>query len=156
MTRLIELLERLVAPGPAGGRLSASEFHELYDDVHELLDHRHGQEAEELRGGLESLRRDLANSNSSEEREIAGDVQQLLDRVDARDALAYLKLIQLVGPKHLAHVEPISASYRRGGSSRTARCTCGWKGPERATLDLAADDAISHERMYPSENGQMP
>jgi hypothetical protein len=25
-------------------------------------------------------------------------------------------------------------------------CLCGWEGPQRGTLELAADDALTHER----------
>ena len=48
--------------------------------------------------------------------------------------------------RHLACIEHDVESLRRGGSCRTAVCLCGWKGPQRATLELAADDALTHER----------
>jgi hypothetical protein len=48
--------------------------------------------------------------------------------------------------RHIACVEADSESLRRGGSTRTATCTCGWKGPDRATLELAVDDALIHEK----------
>lgn len=48
-------------------------------------------------------------------------------------------------PRHLAYVEANFESWRRGGSCRTAACLCGWKGPQRATLELAVDDALLHE-----------
>jgi hypothetical protein len=48
--------------------------------------------------------------------------------------------------RHLAYVEADFESIGRGGSTRTATCLCGWKGPQRATLELAADDALMHER----------
>jgi len=47
--------------------------------------------------------------------------------------------------RHLAFVEADFESLRRGGSTRTAVCRCGWKGPERVTLELAVDDALIHE-----------
>ena len=47
--------------------------------------------------------------------------------------------------RHLAYVEPDFESMHRGGSCRTAVCLCGWKGPERGTLELAVDDALIHE-----------
>jgi hypothetical protein len=48
--------------------------------------------------------------------------------------------------RHLAYVEADFESLRRGGSTRTARCLCGWRGPQRATLELAVDDALMHEQ----------
>jgi uncharacterized short protein YbdD (DUF466 family) len=48
--------------------------------------------------------------------------------------------------RHLAYVEADFESLRRGGACRTAVCLCGWKGPQRVTLELAADDALLHER----------
>jgi hypothetical protein len=51
-----------------------------------------------------------------------------------------------VTARHVAYIEPDLESLRRGGSCRTAICTCGWKGPERLTLELSADDALEHER----------
>jgi hypothetical protein len=67
--------------------------------------------------------------------------RQLLDLVrPTLDKLAKLPR------RHLAYVEADFESMRRGGSCRTAACLCGWRGPERATLDLAADDALTHER----------
>lgn len=56
------------------------------------------------------------------------------------------KLPPPVDTRHLAYVEADFESLRRGGSCRTATCLCGWKGPQRATLELAADDALMHER----------
>ena len=51
--------------------------------------------------------------------------------------------------RHIAYVDVDLESIARGGSTRTAACRCGWRGPERATLDLAADDALTHERNSP-------
>jgi len=48
--------------------------------------------------------------------------------------------------RHIAHIEADFESLRRGGSTRTATCTCGWRGPQRATLELVVDDALLHER----------
>lgn len=45
----------------------------------------------------------------------------------------------------IAHVDVDSESIRRGGSCRFAACSCGWRGPERSTLELAVDDALLHE-----------
>lgn len=47
---------------------------------------------------------------------------------------------------HVASIDVDYEAVRRGGSCRTAVCTCGWVGPERATLEMAADDAMEHER----------
>jgi hypothetical protein len=47
--------------------------------------------------------------------------------------------------RHLVHIASDAESLRRGGSTRTAVCRCGWRGPQRATLELAADDALIHE-----------
>jgi hypothetical protein len=54
-----------------------------------------------------------------------------------------------VTTRHLAYVEVDTESIGRGGSTRTAACLCGWKGPQRSTLELAADDALVHERSFP-------
>jgi len=51
-----------------------------------------------------------------------------------------------VTTQHLAYVEVDLESIDRGGSTRIAACLCGWKGPQRATLELAADDALTHGR----------
>lgn len=48
--------------------------------------------------------------------------------------------------RHLAYVEADFQSFRHGGSCRTAACLCGWKGPQRATLEVAVDDALMHEK----------
>lgn len=48
--------------------------------------------------------------------------------------------------KHLAYIKIDLESVQRGGSTRWALCLCGWKGPERASLELATDDALFHER----------
>lgn len=48
--------------------------------------------------------------------------------------------------RHCSYIEPDPESLLRGGSSRTATCICGWRGPHRGTLELAADDALTHER----------
>jgi len=48
--------------------------------------------------------------------------------------------------RHLAYVEADLESFRRGGSTRTAVCLCGWRGPQRGTLELVTDDALTHER----------
>lgn len=48
--------------------------------------------------------------------------------------------------RHVAHVESDPESFRRGGSTRTAVCSCGWRGPQRATIEVVADDAVEHER----------
>lgn len=52
---------------------------------------------------------------------------------------------------HLAFVEPDLQSIRRGGTTRKAACVCGWRGPERGTLELAVDDALNHERLNLTE-----
>ena len=46
---------------------------------------------------------------------------------------------------HYAWIDPDYISISRGGSIRTAACSCGWKGPERGTLKMAADDSLTHE-----------
>lgn len=53
---------------------------------------------------------------------------------------------QQVNVPHLACVEMNPESFLRGGSSRTAVCRCGWRGPQRGTLELVVDDALEHER----------
>lgn len=50
--------------------------------------------------------------------------------------------------RHLAYVELDLESARRGGSTRTAMCLCGWKGPQRSTLEVVVDDAREHERAH--------
>jgi len=46
---------------------------------------------------------------------------------------------------HLAFIQADPESIRRGGSCRTAACVCGWQGMQRATLEMACDDALRHE-----------
>lgn len=48
--------------------------------------------------------------------------------------------------KHVTFIELNYESYRRGGTCRSAACFCGWKGPQRATIQLAYDDVMEHER----------
>ena len=48
--------------------------------------------------------------------------------------------------RHVASIRVDLGSLQRGGSVRTAVCTCGWIGPERREFLLAADDASLHER----------
>jgi hypothetical protein len=48
--------------------------------------------------------------------------------------------------RHVTYVEADFMSLHRGGSTRTAVCICGWKGPQRATLEVVAEDALEHER----------
>lgn len=47
--------------------------------------------------------------------------------------------------RHLAYVKADFESIRRGGSCRVAACLCSWRGPQRATLKIAIDDALEHE-----------
>lgn len=47
--------------------------------------------------------------------------------------------------RHIASIEADAESLQRGGSCRSAQCTCGWNGPQRSSLELAADDALEHE-----------
>ncbi len=47
--------------------------------------------------------------------------------------------------RHVTGVQVIEESVRRGGSTRNAVCICGWRGPDRGTMTLAADDAETHE-----------
>lgn len=51
---------------------------------------------------------------------------------------------------HVTSVVVDLESVRRGGTTRTAACACGWTGPQRGTMELAADDALSHERGAPT------
>lgn len=39
-------------------------------------------------------------------------------------------------------------SFRRGGSTRTARCSCGWIGPQRSTIEMVEDDADVHRNTH--------
>src|SRR5271163_2947843 len=47
--------------------------------------------------------------------------------------------------RHFAYIEADLESFHRGSSTRTATCFCGWRGPQRATLIMVADDALGHE-----------
>ena len=47
--------------------------------------------------------------------------------------------------RHVTGVRVHEDSVDRGGSTRNAECVCGWCGPERGTMELAADDAVAHE-----------
>ena len=42
---------------------------------------------------------------------------------------------------HLVEVFRVIGSQ----SARFAVCKCGWKGPQRATLECVLDDALQHE-----------
>lgn len=50
---------------------------------------RHGQEAEELRAGIEKLMREADDPHGGDPAVLEEDLQALLDRVDARDSLAW-------------------------------------------------------------------
>ncbi|HSX22564.1 MAG TPA: hypothetical protein VLE97_07310 [Gaiellaceae bacterium] len=84
----------------------------------------------------------VANAEGDDENEA------LADETDRAIAAEARRPTGDAGPcvRHVARVEIDLESYRRGGSCRTAACACGWRGPERGTLELAADDAIGHER----------
>jgi hypothetical protein len=47
---------------------------------------------------------------------------------------------------HVTGIAVVADSVRRGGTTRRAICACGWHGPQRGTMVMAADDAIRHER----------
>lgn len=47
--------------------------------------------------------------------------------------------------RHITSIMLDAESFQRGGSTRIAQCVCGWNGPERGTMQLAADDALEHE-----------
>lgn len=47
--------------------------------------------------------------------------------------------------RHVTYIDPDLESMRKGGTVRTAACSCGWRGPQRSTLELACDDALQHE-----------
>jgi hypothetical protein len=49
--------------------------------------------------------------------------------------------------RHITSIESDEESFQRGGASRTAVCTCGWRGSQRSTLELVVDDACEHERL---------
>lgn len=53
-------------------------------------------------------------------------------------------------PIHLATIR--EEEWRPGSWSRRAGCICGWRGPERASLELLTDDAMQHEREYYESN----
>jgi hypothetical protein len=74
--------------------------------------------------------------------------EALADATDRALAAEGRRPIGTPGPaaRHVASVEIDLESIRRGGSCRTATCTCGWRGPERSSLELAVDDALIHEQ----------
>ncbi|HSN25112.1 MAG TPA: hypothetical protein VLT45_02470 [Kofleriaceae bacterium] len=95
------------------------------------------QSVEVAHGVTESKRRELLN---------ALDVQ-LAREAEARrtgEPAAIPVVLKPTG-RHIAYVDPIVESTSRGGTSRVGACSCGWRGPERSTLELAADDALQHE-----------
>ena len=47
---------------------------------------------------------------------------------------------------HISYIDMDAADARRGGTTRVAKCLCGWVGPERGTIAMAADDAQEHEK----------
>src|SRR5580658_9659939 len=93
-TRLLELVDRLVAPGQKAAAVSASECHEIADGVHELCDQRVGAEAEDLRAGLEAIMADAPGGDGESNQEWRTALQRLLGAVDARDSLAYLEAVR--------------------------------------------------------------
>jgi hypothetical protein len=76
---------------------------------------------------------------------------QLMNEIDmsllglAQEVLRLPKAVRLPD-RHLTSIDLDRESARRGGSTRTALCTCGWQGPQRGTIELAVDDALGHER----------
>lgn len=58
--------------------------------------------------------------------------------------------------RHLTSIDLDLESVHRGGSSRKAACICGWSGHERATLAMAADDAMVHESGGATSLGEIP
>lgn len=75
----------------------------------------HGGEAEELRGGIEFIV-ETTSVETEEEQTILDRLQALLDRVDARDSLAFVKTNKCYGCQHrfplsvvpgrIRHVDP--------------------------------------------------
>jgi hypothetical protein len=49
-------------------------------------------------------------------------------------------------PRHVTYIEVDLELCLRGSTTRIARCICEWRGPERGSIELAADDALTHER----------
>ena len=88
--RLVELVVRLIGPGPVGAHVSASERHEICDGVHEILDARRGAEAEDLRSAIEAI---AANPPGNDEDSWIEKIRHMLDEVDARDSVAWLESI---------------------------------------------------------------
>lgn len=119
--RIADLAQRLIGPGPKASHLSASEMHEVSDfvldvalvalprliaDVRQSRAGRcvvgaacdrhggavHGHEAEELRAGIEQIRRDHpAEDDDLDAHIIRAALRRLLDDIDARDSLAFLE-----------------------------------------------------------------
>ena len=48
--------------------------------------------------------------------------------------------------RHVTGVQVLAQRWRPASTSRRALCSCGWKGPQRGTMELAADDALLHEQ----------
>lgn len=94
----------------------------------------------------------LARDLITAEPKLAGKIE-LRERKTAIDKAVdkTTPIVRHNGTEHvLVHIASIAVdleSVRRGGSCRTAVCTCGWVGPERATLEMAADDAMEHENV---------
>lgn len=117
--RIAELADRMVASGPKASHVSASELHEVADFVMDVglvaipaliaevrraragqcvvgvscAQHGgavHGREAEELRAGIERIRKDHPPDHVGEHIVHAA-LRRLLDEVDARDSLAFLE-----------------------------------------------------------------
>lgn len=49
---------------------------------------------------------------------------------------------------HVATIERVPDPQPTGTTRRAVCGACGWRGPERGTMELAADDALGHERAH--------
>lgn len=84
----------------------------------------------------------VANAEGDDENEKLADETDRVLAAEARQP----GVARGPGAKHIASVEVDQESLRRGGSSRAAVCACGWRGPQRSSLELAVDDALIHEQ----------
>ena len=130
MERLKELIDRACdTSGPIAETLSASEWHELRDELEEFRSARHapGAEAEDFRRELEAL----MGQNYEPQ---ASDIQGVLDRVDARDSLAYLR-----DSKATDEMSASEAVYKRqrdeGISDAAEKCYWDFDRNRRARRD---------------------
>ncbi len=151
--------ERMSARGRAYGEWICLEWYDgplseialvTFDDGHKLAEIKAqgGWRGEDYRVGFNGEQFHVNHMRFDRATLVA-----LLSLIDGRPVKDYTDRLVASAPPvqspaplhHITSVEVDVESLRRGGSSRSAACGCGWRGPERSTMAVAADDALAHE-----------